>query len=64
MMLFHTEKYKYFSLLNYFKKLFLEMFKLLSVIDTGENAGLILKMSSKKFLSGISLLAGADHLKI
>lgn len=63
MMLFHTEKYKYFSLLNYLK-LFLEMFKLLSVIDTGEKAGLILKMSSKKFLSGISLLAGADHLKI
>lgn len=40
------------------------MFKMLSVTPFGKKLSLILKLSNKKFLLGISLLAEAEHSKI
>lgn len=40
------------------------MFKMLSVAPFGKKLSLILKLSNKKFLFGISLLAEAEHSKI
>lgn len=40
------------------------MLKMLSVLHTGEKPSLILKMSYKKFVLGISLLAEAEHSEI
>lgn len=40
------------------------MFKMLSVAPFGKKLSLILKLSNKKFLLGISLLAEAEHSKI